>query len=635
MDSILHVVASSGDNEMFLESARVIHSKAKLHNKHPLDVVNDKGDTPLHCAARAGGIHMVSQLIDLARAEGGGDGDARVQAVLRKKNKRGETALHEALRLADVKMVKAMVDRLMLADSELARHGDGTSPLYLAVSLEHYDIAKQLHEKDKELSYSGPDGQNVLHAAVLRSIEMTDTLLQWDKDLIKQGDGISGITPLHFAAAATERLVRGSTVIRSLINSDRSSAYQRDKNGSLPIHVAAMGSNNSLGICNYKIVRVFLEECPGCAELRDAQGRTFLHVAVDYNNSILVWLVAMFYVRRQETGRFAAITNMQDDEGNTVLHRAVLAGSLMTFYCLLWNKEIQLNLPNNKGQTPLDLSQTPPIPLLYRLFAGGKYGAHSRENHGPKTDENSKEAEKSSDSIDQEKQAKKLTSDSIDQAKQAKRLTSDSIDLAKEEKNISDSITTLGVVSALLVTVSFAAAFTIPGGYRSTEERQPIVGAPLPAGTPILAKDDYFEGFVVGNNLSLLCAALATISLVYAGWSEVYIRMRMSAFVFSIFFIHSSIRSLAAAFALGTYTTLAPVARATAILTWMGMTFTFLDVAGWVCMTAAGELVLLLRLCTSACFKFAEIIVSIFLWAFWPYIIILGTLAYYKIYTIQ
>ncbi|VAI00507.1 unnamed protein product [Triticum turgidum subsp. durum] len=165
VDSILHVVAASGDTSEFLESASLIHSKAN----HLLGTGNNKGDTPLHCAAGAGRIKMVSNLIHLAMADGGGD--ARVKAVLRKQNNKGETALHEVLRLSDKKMIRGMVETLMEVDAELARLpiANGTWPLYLAVSLGHNDIAELLYSKDKALSYSGPDGQNVLHVAVLRS----------------------------------------------------------------------------------------------------------------------------------------------------------------------------------------------------------------------------------------------------------------------------------------------------------------------------------------------------------------------------------------------------------------------------------------------------------------------------------
>ncbi|KAM0912369.1 hypothetical protein ACQ4PT_012843 [Festuca glaucescens] len=167
LNNILHVVASSGDSPDFLESARVVYGQAS----HLLDACNANGDTPFHCAARAGMVEMLSRLISLARSEGGGESGDRVKEVLRKQNTQGETAVHEALRLADKKKVDAMVSRLMASDAQLARvaHADRASPLYLAVLLGHDDIAERLHQQDEGLSYSGPNGQNALHAAVLRS----------------------------------------------------------------------------------------------------------------------------------------------------------------------------------------------------------------------------------------------------------------------------------------------------------------------------------------------------------------------------------------------------------------------------------------------------------------------------------
>jgi hypothetical protein len=167
LDSILHVVAaSSAVGHGRLTCATMIHAKAK----HLLDAGNRNGDTPFHYAARAGGIEMLSHLISLARAEPGGGGDARVNEVLRKTNKQGETALHDALRLGDKKSMKKMVNKLMEEDAELAciPRENATSPLYLAVSLGLDEIADLLHSKNSDLSYSGPDGQNVLHIGVLR-----------------------------------------------------------------------------------------------------------------------------------------------------------------------------------------------------------------------------------------------------------------------------------------------------------------------------------------------------------------------------------------------------------------------------------------------------------------------------------
>jgi ankyrin repeat protein len=163
--SALHVVAAAGDSEPYLQSARVICRRARRLLAAP----DGDGDTPLHCATRAGNKGMVARLIELA-AEGdeehGGGGREKVRDLLRMQNARGETALHEAVRFGDRDMVQLLVNK----DKELARvvAKDGTSPLYLACSLSHHRIAAKLHDADDELSYSGPNRQNALHAAALQ-----------------------------------------------------------------------------------------------------------------------------------------------------------------------------------------------------------------------------------------------------------------------------------------------------------------------------------------------------------------------------------------------------------------------------------------------------------------------------------
>jgi hypothetical protein len=72
---------------------------------------------------------------------------------------------------------------------------------------------------------------------------------------------------------------------------------------------------------------------------------------------------------------------------------------------------------------------------------------------------------------------------------------------AKEEaKKIQDSTTTIGVVSVLIITISFAAAFQLPGGYSTSNKR---------AGTPELANRYSFEAFLVANTIALLCATIS------------------------------------------------------------------------------------------------------------------------------
>jgi hypothetical protein len=61
----LHVVAAGGDGDRYLKSASVIYGKAR----HLLEARNRGRSTPLHRAARAGNVEMLSLLIRLAGEE--------------------------------------------------------------------------------------------------------------------------------------------------------------------------------------------------------------------------------------------------------------------------------------------------------------------------------------------------------------------------------------------------------------------------------------------------------------------------------------------------------------------------------------------------------------------------------------
>lgn len=163
-NTALHVVATCGDGPGYLRSAGVIYSRSQ----HLMLVQNNNGDTPLHCAVRAGHSKMVDHLIDLVETKDNSPSSARLEELLRKENCRKETAFHDAVCIGN----KDIITNLLKYYSELAgflMDATGTSPLYLAVLHQQVDIAKLLHQMtDGNLSYSGPNRQNALHAAVLQ-----------------------------------------------------------------------------------------------------------------------------------------------------------------------------------------------------------------------------------------------------------------------------------------------------------------------------------------------------------------------------------------------------------------------------------------------------------------------------------
>ncbi|XP_025828315.1 protein ACCELERATED CELL DEATH 6-like [Panicum hallii] len=445
------------------------------------------------------------------------------------------------------------VDPELAAVPSEADEGNTTSPLYLAISLGKEDIAEHLIQKTNgKLSCSGPDGRNVLHAAVTRS-KALPMLLKLFKDVtvqVQQGEGarrmstvpllsqltmqrdIDGSTPLHLAASTdwwpevsfvSERFKhiwpRSKSTTTLLLDANICSAYQPDNEGLYPIHIAALADN-------LDVTKILLQRCPDCANLQDSKGRTFLHVATQPG----IYKVARNACAEPE---LLTILNVRDNNGDTALHHAVHEGNLAAFSCLIQNPKVDLSIANKDELTPLHLSWvkipqglhylTHPRVLISRTLllvgapAGGSRSDLFREKYFGE------------------------------------------IDVEKKSKDLAKTTQAMGIVSVLIATVTFASAFTLPGGYYQSSSDG---GVP---GTPILAGSYAFNAFILADALAFICSCLATFSLVFAGVPAMGLSARYRHTWISTMLLHASGASLMASFALGLYLVLAPIAHAIAI----------------------------------------------------------------------
>lgn len=567
-DTLLHVVAAiHGDTEDSTKKASLVDQKAR----GLLFVQNSQGDTPLHCAARAGNIRMVSLLVDLAN----GQGVNNAKGLLETQNKNKQTALHEAVRSGDNDMVKLF----MGVNPQLARFPEqGTSPLYLAILLENKIIANTLYElSGGVISYSGPSGQNALHAAVLRGKDLTNMLLGWNNALTIQQDE-NGSTPLHLVASVLGQSDR-RTIRILLLKANPDALYQPDNSGLFPIHVAA-SVDATLAISD------FLKKSSRCAGLRDARGRTFLHVAVD---KMKIRTVGSACRNRS----LSWIFNMQDKEGNTALHLAIQKGSLTMFCALFGNRQVSLNLTNEKGETALDIARcnVPEGGLYYNQnsevkidlalkFAGAKCGI-SRRDYFEEND------------IIQERQ-----------------------DDNKNKEIVKEGTQTLCIGSVLIATVTFGATFAMPGGYRADDH--------INGGTPTLAGRYAFDAFTLANALAFTFSTMATISLMASGSSLYNLRSRIMHLGTAFYFIKISVTSLAAAFAIGTYMMISPVAHKAAIAVCVLSSLVLLYTNAELTIK---NVVLIVPLCTRSgiilgLLRSVVIIIGIIIFQLWPIIVI-------------
>uniref|UniRef100_A0A0E0AJP8 PGG domain-containing protein n=1 Tax=Oryza glumipatula TaxID=40148 RepID=A0A0E0AJP8_9ORYZ len=365
--------------------------------------------------------------------------------------------------------------------------------------------------------------------------------------LTSQRDNENGSTPLHLAASMNglpsalyisvwcpvvfEPRRRPKPVVL-LLDANESMVYQADNQGMYPIHIAAL-------VGSLETVKILLKRCPDCATLRDATGRTFLHAAVEKKRFEVVNYVCHW--KRKE--RFALILNAQDNNGDTALHRAVHAGNLLVFQHLISCHKVRLDVPNKEGMRPIDVSWSmmplthyytwdPRIHIRTLLL---KLGAPYGESRGDLFDD------------------KRHT------------ITVDTKFKGGEEK-ISENVTTaaqvLALFSVLITTVTFASAFTLPGGFRSAGDGGGAAGTPLLAGRGSYA----FDAFILADALAFICSFVATAKLLYAGVPAFGLETRLRSINGAYSQMMNSGRSLVATLALGLYVVLLPpVGRTIAI----------------------------------------------------------------------
>lgn len=168
-NNILHIAAELKQINFFKE--------VKLNHESPqFWFTNNKGETPLHVAARVGCHEIVEFVIDHAKSfplegadqESGGAADAETyKQLLRMSNSEKETALHVAVRYSHHKVVGLLIS----ADPELCCYTNSAdeSPLFLAIRKGSPSIATNILKESPSLAlpyFQGTNGVTALHSAV-------------------------------------------------------------------------------------------------------------------------------------------------------------------------------------------------------------------------------------------------------------------------------------------------------------------------------------------------------------------------------------------------------------------------------------------------------------------------------------
>ncbi|KDO52385.1 hypothetical protein CISIN_1g040887mg, partial [Citrus sinensis] len=327
--SLLHVAAKSGHGEI---TAKIAQYYPFLINK-----TNNQGDTPLHCAARAGKLNTATALVDFAKHIPS-TSQAPVD-LLRMENAMGNTALHEALFM----LGRVNVWRTSIAGSSLTMaHSyflsnptlaiDDTIKTNIINSL--VAIAYFLVSLDPKLSCC----KNIEDKSPLSlAIEMgnTDVLEYILRSLPSGISWSSGKSPLQ---VATKKRNLG---VCYLLEVNGYSALKKNKETLYPIHLACKN-----GHANVMVELLKEWRCPSLFVTDN--GCNILHFAAKNGHADMVKAIIEIPGTNMTMDE---VVNKMDEDGNTPLHLAALHGHSQVVYALLRYGRSNPDLKNKQGMT--------------------------------------------------------------------------------------------------------------------------------------------------------------------------------------------------------------------------------------------------------------------------------------------
>ncbi|KAI8557896.1 hypothetical protein RHMOL_Rhmol04G0046500 [Rhododendron molle] len=365
-------------------------------------------------------------------------------------------ALHEALRnghqdvaryLLGLKPEMATFDNLV-----------GESPLFLAAESRCELFMSDILLSKRPYSTKGPDGLNALHASRHCCGTIISELIKQNPDLMRKLDN-RGKAAIHHAVEADYWVL-----LDRMLKADPSIALFPDAEGYTALLRASRRG------C-WKICEKILRVCPESIEARNDKGQHVLHLA---RRSISV-PVEYFGKIPPEMWE---LVNVGDDEGNTPLHLAVKEDHYVKAILLTSSASIDLGAVNKEGLTALDLCESADWMHINRKrlmwFHLRRHGA-SRGRHP---------------------NVHKVPHGRL-------RFT-----MHYRDEDMKPFINTLALIAALIATLTFGAAFTMPGGYDSSPDNL--------VGVATLAKKAALKVFILSDTLAMCCSILSLFLLLRA-----------------------------------------------------------------------------------------------------------------------
>ncbi|KAM7461760.1 hypothetical protein LguiA_029881 [Lonicera macranthoides] len=478
-DTLLHAASQFGQ----LEAVKRILSL----NQQLLLESNVKNEYALHLAARGGHSSIVRELIHRAKQmppdprdieKGSTDGEEWAKGKIMKSEtyRNGYTPLHKAVRSHHVDVVKMLIEEdpeYSYTPKKYIKESRET-PLYLAARRGFDELVDMILKKCKSPACGGPNGKTALHGAVIsNSKRCAELLLNWRTNLVREED-YNYQTPLHVVAD-----LGYADLVSSLLLSDKSVAYIKDYESNTAIHIAANRGHIS-------VLKEIMSQCPNSWNMVGCNYQNILHMAVKHQQKNVIEYIL------KECPIIDALINQEDYKGNTPLH--LLCMSNYSLPQLILHPMADKGVSNYDIMTPLDLvTNNVDMPMATKneiveeLKNAGATVGLPYQRYVEKDNENP--VVKDKESIFRE-----------------------------ERKKIWEAAQTHILVTTLIATITFAAGFTMPGGFIQS-------GSPH-QGMAVLTKSTAFQAFIISDTIALVLSTSAIfvyfVASIYRNTDRVY-----------------------------------------------------------------------------------------------------------------
>ncbi|XP_040384617.1 ankyrin repeat-containing protein ITN1-like isoform X2 [Oryza brachyantha] len=477
-------------------------------NNSLLTVANMDGETPLLTAVTSGQTPLASVLLEFCQTLGFSE------AILRQ-DKNGCNVLHHAIRNGHKDLALEFIEKEHALSQAVNKYNE--SPMFIAVMKDFTDVSEKLLEIP-ESSHVGTYGHNALHATVRNGNAVIAKKIVEARPWLSRQQTRDGKTPILLTV-----LWDKIDVLRVLLEHDVFLGYEASNNVAAPLSPLLVAAAYRGHV---DVAQELLDHCPD-APYCDKNGWTCLHQAVNEGQTEFV----EFILRAPQLRK---VINMQNNkDGQTALHQAVRMCNPKIVALLLLHKDTDFTLYDHKGGQS----------VIWQLWRASQHAKTLNWN------------EVSMLMI----QADPEAATTLHRQVAKKRVTDES---TKDVRSLTQTYTSnTSLVAILIATITFAAAFTLPGGYSNDSGSE---------GLPVMARKLAFQAFLVSDTMAMCSSLAVAFVCILARWEDLEFLLYYRSFTKNLMWFAYMATTIA--FATGLYTVLAPR------ILWLAVAICFLSV---------------------------------------------------------